>query len=209
MKEKKQVAKAHYEFNSYMKKTRWNSLWHQLDEVIKLHPKNVLEIGHGSGTFKEVATLFGLKVETLDIDSDLQPDFVGSVTSLPFTDNCYDVVCAFQVLEHLPYTNALCAFRELSRVCRNYIVISLPDAKIMWRYHFHIPKIGKLDTLIPRPFLRARPHIFDGQHYWEINKKGYPLIRIVQDFSVGGMQLLKTYRVHENPYHRFFVFRKY
>lgn len=50
-------------------------------------------------------------------------------------------------------------------------------------------------------------HVFDGEHHWEIGKKGYLLKKIIDDLSQKS-KLLKTYRVPENPYHRFFVFEK-
>lgn len=206
MNEKKQVDKSHYEFERYMSKERWNSVWHQLDEVIRLKPESVLEIGPGPGVFKHTASLFGIKVETLDLDSELAPDHVCSATALPFANNTYDVVCAFQMLEHLPYEEALRAFREMVRVSRRSVVISLPDSKIVWRYQFHIPKSGTFETFIPRPSLRTQLHQFDGEHYWEISKKGYHLARIIRDFSEYA-SLLRNYRVPENPYHRFFVFQ--
>jgi ubiquinone/menaquinone biosynthesis C-methylase UbiE len=176
-----------------------------LDEVIRLKPANVLEIGPGPGAFKQMPTLFGLRVETLDLDPDLKPDHVGSATALPFADASYDVVCAFQMLEHLPYQAALQAFSEMVRVSRRHVVISLPDARPVWPYWIHIPKFGNLALLFPRPIMKQPEHVFDGEHHWEINKKGYGLGRVIKDFG-RLCQLTKTYRVFENPYHRFFVF---
>lgn len=202
----KQVDKSHYEFQRYMGKPRWISIWHQLDEVLQLKPESVLEIGPGPGTFKHVAELFDLQVETLDLDPELGPDHVGSATELQFSDKSYDVVCAFQMLEHLPYKDALRAFAEMARVSRHYVVISLPDAKPVWRYHFYIPKIGLFDWLLPKPFHSLEKHKFDGEHYWEIGKREYSLNRILKDFATVS-QLVRTYRVTENPYHRFLIFR--
>jgi len=51
-------------------------------------------------------------------------------------------------------------------------------------------------------------HNFDGEHYWEIGKFGYPLKKIVEDIQRAGFEVKKTYRVLEFPYHRFFVLRK-
>jgi predicted SAM-dependent methyltransferase len=205
MKHKKQVNKTHYQFHRYLKKPRWSSLWHQLDEVIKLKPENVLEIGPGAGVFKQNAAHFNIQVETLDLDPELKPDYVGSADSLPFANNSYDVVCAFQMLEHLPYEIALRAFSEMARVSKKNIVISLPDSTIVWRYTFYIPKLGSYTLHIPRPRLRAPTHKFDGEHYWEIGKKGYELNKITSDFKKFA-NLIATYRVEDNPYHRFFVF---
>lgn len=204
---KKQVDKSIYEFDRYMSKQRWCSFWHQLDEVQKLKPSGVLEIGPGPGLFKIVAGAVGLKVETLDLDPELNPDHVGSVTSMPFGDATYDVVCAFQMLEHLPYDVSLQALNEMVRVCRRNVVISLPDARPVWRYQVHLPKLGIHDFLVPRPQFRPAEHAFDGEHYWEINKLGYPLSKVLSDFERRA-KLINTYRVLDNPSHRFFVFEK-
>lgn len=204
MKPEKQVTRAHYEFSRYMSKARWASVWHQLDEILKLQPSNVLEVGPGPGLFKTVAGVFGIPVETLDLDPELKPDHVGSVTEIPLAGGSYDLVCAFQVLEHLPYEQSCEAFSEMVRVARRHVVISLPDAQPVWPYRLHFPKLGTRDFLVPRPRLRAPSHKFDGEHHWELNKLGWPMAKILVDYK--GVRLVKTYRVHENPYHRFFVF---
>lgn len=203
----KQVEKSHYDFRNYMGKGRWNSVWHQLDEITRLLPESVLEIGPGPGLFKTLAKSFGLDVKTLDFDPELNPDYVGSATDIPLSSNSFTVVCAFQVLEHLPYKDSLRAFEEMVRVARRNVVISLPDASVAWRYQMHFPKIGSFDALLQRPFERSDVHVFDGEHYWEINKLGYGLDKLKKDFC-SRCHLDRTYRVKENPYHRFFVFSK-
>jgi len=45
----KQVDKSIYEFNRYMTKERWSSVWYQLNEVQRLKPEKVLEVGPGPG----------------------------------------------------------------------------------------------------------------------------------------------------------------
>lgn len=205
----RQVDRSHYEFRKYVHKPRWASMWHQLDEVIRLEPNRVLEIGPGPGLFKVTALALGVAVETLDIDPNLEPDHIASVFTMPFEDSAYDVVCAFQVLEHLPFEKSKMAFSEMARVAKKAIVISLPDAATRWPVSIHIPMIGLIDFLIPKPRLVAPQHVFDGEHYWEINKKGYSLEKIINEFSSSApLKLEKTYRVTENPYHIFFVFIK-
>jgi predicted SAM-dependent methyltransferase len=207
MKYKKQVDVSHYNFDQYFNIERWSSIWHQLDQAIKIKPTSVLEIGQGLGIFKNMGNLFGLNVETLDLDPDLKPDYVGSVTEMPFEDNKYDLVCAFQVLEHLPYEDAIIAFNEMLRVSRVKVLISLPDSKVLWRYHFYIPMFGPVDFFLPRFTLRKTKHEFDGQHYWEINKKGFELKKIIADLTINA-NLISTYRIVENKYHRFFLLEK-
>ncbi|WP_084154756.1 class I SAM-dependent methyltransferase [Polycyclovorans algicola] len=203
----KQVDKSHYDFERYIRKPRWASMWHQVAEVLAFEPSTVLEIGPGPGVFKALASRFGPRVETLDIDPDLKPDHVVPADEMPFEDNAFDVVCAFQMLEHVPYEKSLAIFAEMSRVSSKGLVISLPDAASRWPLAVHIPRIGLKWLSIPRPRLRPMVHNFDGEHYWEINKAGYPASKVAEDLlSAASVKLIKTFRVDENPYHRFFVF---
>lgn len=50
---------------------------------------------------------------------------------------------------------------------------------------------------------------FDGELYWEINKAGYPLRKVMGEMQRARFEIKKTYRVFEMPYHRFFVLGKY
>ncbi|MBI3962465.1 MAG: hypothetical protein HY335_06920 [Deinococcus sp.] len=77
-----------------------------------------------------------------------------------------------------------------------------------YRIDIQIPRRGDFKRLITLPRLRAPVHEHDGQHYWEISKAGYALRRVLGDMRAAGFQVVKTYRVFENPYHRFFVLRK-
>lgn len=206
----KQVDKSHYEFRKYVHKNRWASMWHQLDEVIKMNPERVLEVGPGPGLFKAAAGALGVHVETLDIDPELKPDHLASVFAMPFKSGAYDVVCAFQMLEHLPFDKSKEAFEEMTRVASKGVVISLPDAAKRWPISIHVPKIGMVSFLIPKPQLVAPRHDFDGEHYWEINKAGYPLKKVTDLFlKVGSVKLVRTFRVQEYAYHRFFIFEKH
>lgn len=205
----KQVEPSHYKFSKYVTKQRWISIWHQLDEVIRLNPEKVLEIGPGPGLFKSSASVFGIKVETLDIDSELKPDHIASVFSLPFDDDSFDVVCAFQMLEHLPFENSKLAFSEMVRVSRKAVIISIPDSAKLWPISFTLPKFGLVYFLLPTPRLRPPTHLFDGEHYWEINKAGFSLKKIKNELIKSAPVILtKTFRIPENPYHHFFIFSK-
>lgn len=205
----KQVDKSHYSFQEYMGMNRWASVWHQINEVMKLSPKNVLEIGPGPGIFKAAGLVFDLMVETLDIDPDLKPDYIASVFEMPFNDGAYDVVCAFQMLEHLPFDESMRAFKEMTRVANSYVVISLPNAARGWPVSITLPKLGQLKFIIPRLRFKLPIHEFDGEHFWEINKAGFSLNKVLKEFEViTSLNLVKTFKVHENPYHQFFVYKK-
>jgi len=62
--------------------------------------------------------------------------------------------------------------------------------------------------LVPLSRLKNPTHKFDGEHYWEIGKAEYPLSKIINEIQKAGFKIEKTYRVFENPYHRFFILRK-
>lgn len=206
---KKQVDKEHYEFSSYMNKPRWVSIWHQVDEILKSKAKSVLEIGPGIGLLKNIMASYKVEVKTLDIDPDLDPDYLINADEMVFFDNSFDAVCAFQVLEHMEFCESVKVLKEMARVSKKTVIISLPDATTSWASTVNIPKLGVKKFIMKRPFYKAPQHIFDGEHYWEIGKKGFLLESIIKDFITStGLTLIKTYRVHENQYHRFFVFEK-
>lgn len=204
----KQVNAEHYDFACYMEKSRWMSLWHQMDEILKVQPETVLEVGKGAGVLGPLLKHYDIDYRSADIDPDLKPDHIASVTDLPFKDNTFDVVCCFQVLEHIPYKFFQQGITELLRVAKEKVIISLPDAKRIWQYSFHIPKKGNVRMDVQRPQLRPQKHVFDGEHYWEINKEGYLLKDIVNAMEACGTKVDTSYRVIDNPYHHFFVLVK-
>ncbi len=206
----KQVEKDHYLFSNYMNKNRWSSIWCQLNEVYQLSLNSVLEIGPGPGVFKATAAAIGIKIDTVDLDPELQPDYIASATSLPFADQSYDIVCAFQMLEHLPFEDSLKALAEMSRVAKKNIIISLPDVLTLIILRIKLPKLKEYQLNIPVPLNKIKTHVFDGEHYWEINKRNYSLKKVQNAFlaSTPSIKLVRTYRNPQNPYHRFFIFEK-
>lgn len=204
-----QVNESHYRFQTYMHKERWISLWHQIDEIIKQNPGSALEIGPGSGLLKNALQAYGLPLKTADIDPNLNPDYLGSADNLPIPDHEFDVVCAFQVLEHMPFDISMNALREMQRIARRAIIISLPDATPSWATTLNLPMIRTLRFALQKPIYKPPKHKFDGEHYWEIGKRGYLLGSVLTAMeSLPSIHLSRTYRVHENQYHRFFIFEK-
>ncbi len=196
---------------SYFDKARWISQYRQIREVLGCGPASVLEIGTGPGVLGAVVKLQGVRYQSMDIDPALGPDIVGSVTDIPLGDGQFDVVCCFQVLEHLPYECLERSLSEMLRVAKNRVVVSLPDARPARAVSLFRPRKGPKAVVLDSPFWRATEHAFDGQHYWEINKRGYRLRDIRNGMEklalARGFTSVKTYRVPENTYHRFFVIR--
>lgn len=202
------IGASHYRFSSYMTPERWQSVYHQLREVLECGGNSVLEIGKGDGTLGALLTHYGLAYASIDLDQTLRPDLVGSVTQLPIKSNAVDVVCCFQVLEHLPFDQFRSAVCELARVSAANLIISLPDARRIWEFSAHRSKRRTRRLRISIPRLGPHEHRFDGQHYWEIGARGYSLTVIRREMEASGLELLRTFRAPANPYHRFFVAKK-
>lgn len=202
-----QVEPNHYFNKSYDSKERFISYWHQINEFVRLEPDSVLEIGIGSGFVSKYLKERDINITTLDFDLNLNPDRVGSVLDIPFEDNSFEVVGCYEVLEHLPFENFNKALAEIFRISKSCAILSLPDVNRVYRVYVHLPKVGVFKKLIPLPQLK-NIHKFDGEHYWEIGKVGYPLSKIVCKIQKSGFKIEKTYRVFEQPYHRFFILKK-
>ncbi len=195
-----QVEQSHYLGLNYDTKERFCSYWHQIDEVLKAGPK-CLYIGVGNGLVPDYLKKIAKKdISTLDFDPALNPDIVGSVLQIPVKDHSFDSVACFQVLEHLPWTDFDQAIKELKRVSKGKVIISLPNAGKTFK--FFLPRLGW--KFIPRPYIK-KEHRFNGQHYWEINKRNYPEAKILACFTYNNLKILKHYRVFEFPYHHFFI----
>lgn len=203
-----QVEPKHYSDIKYDSKKRFCSYWHQINEIFSLNPEKVLEIGIGNSFVSKYLKERGINILTLDIDNRLNPDVAGSVLDIPFLSKSFDVVACYELLEHLPFNDLHKALSEIWRVTKRYAILSLPDSNSAFPESLTIPRVGKIRVLITLPKLRKREHRFDGQHYWEIGKSGYPLSRISKEIEKTGFRIKNTYRIFEHPHHRMFILQK-
>ena len=204
---KPQVDPDHYA-QGYDTRRRFPSYWNQIDQIRRVDPESILEVGIGNGFVGRYLRNEGFSHHGVDFDARLEPDTVASVTQLPFEDHSHDVSCCFETLEHLPWSDFVPALRELARVSRRVVLISLPDVTPFVRL-----KLGAgfrktlLDLALDYRRLLPKKHRFDGQHYWEIGKRDYPLERVRSAIETAGLTVLRTHRDYEDPYHRFFACR--
>lgn len=198
-----QVNKKHYAFGAYGFEGRFVSYHYQLKEVLNREPESILEVGVGDRVFgnfikNNTATTY----TSVDIAEDLHPDVVGSITALPFPDKKFDIACAFEVLEHISFNQFDTAVGELARVAKRYIVVSLPHFGPMLSFSFKIPLLPQICMAFKIPYPKL--HVFNGQHYWEIGKQGYPIGLIRQKLSAHG-KIVADYIPFNSAYHHFFV----
>jgi ubiquinone/menaquinone biosynthesis C-methylase UbiE len=103
-------------------------------------PSSLLDVGFGRGTFLWpcMEAFPGIKITGIDIDPSRVKDLDciskgglqqvagvhADVTDMPFEDRSFDVATALEVLEHVPdYGEAM---RELKRVARRFVAMSVP-----------------------------------------------------------------------------------
>lgn len=188
-----------------MTKGRWCSVWHQARLVSECKPREMLEVGVGSGLMGFLCREMGIHYRSVDLVEALGPDIVASVQEIPLPDRSVDLACAFQVLEHIPYDDSRRGFRELCRVSRRDVLLSLPHARWSLSAILVMPILGTFHALVPSPLPPLGKMI--PSHRWEIGRPGFPLRRIVSDFG-SEARLVRTFRVPENPYHQFFHFQR-
>jgi SAM-dependent methyltransferase len=199
-----QVTPAHYQ-NNYDHRRRFVSYFNQINIVRRAKAERILEVGIGNGFISRYLREQNMALHTVDFDERLRPDTVASVTNLPFPDSSFDTVCCFETLEHLPWERFALAVAELVRVSSRKVLLSLPDVTPFFRvrlaYRFDVPLVNWCKDY-HLPF--APKHEFDGQHYWEIGKKGFPKRKIIATLKEAGLCVNRAYRDYDDPFHRFF-----
>jgi len=193
-------------FKKYDNRDRWMSYWQQIESVLSLEPKKVLEIGIGNKTVTNYLREHGVEVVTLDINENLKPDIVASVEKMTLPDESFDVVLAAEILEHLPFEKFETCLKEIKRVTKKYAVISLPHWGWTFYLIFKAPLLKKIQFLFK--ISGVLKHKFNGEHFWEIGKKCYPLSKIKKEIERAGFRILKDFITPDSPYHHFFVLEK-
>lgn len=203
MSHEKQVGKYNYDFNRYSSVGRWVSYFHQLKEIFECSPKSVLEVGPGDhvvGSYLKNNT--DVVYKSIDIADDLNPDILGSVTNMPIEDGSFDVVVAFEILEHIPFEDFEKAVQEMKRVAKKYVLISLPHFGPPVKFSFKVPFLPELKFAFKIPY--PRTHIFNGQHYWEIGKKRFSPKKI-RSLIEKHLIIQKDFVPFESQYHHFYI----
>jgi SAM-dependent methyltransferase len=133
-----------------------NHWWFKIREKIILQqlrgsglgtvPLSILNLGAATGRSTEVLQSFG-QVTSVEIDpkacqflrDQLKIEvFEASVTALPFPDQSFDLICAFDVIEHVEEDGL--AIRELKRVCKRggKLYLTVPAYPFLWSQHDRI-----------------------------------------------------------------------
>ena len=205
--DEREIDPKQYQTRFYQSLGRFVSYWHQVDEVRRVNPATVLEIGPGNGFVADYLRRLEYDVVTLDVNQDLIPDVVGSITAMPFDDGSFDVVTACEVIEHLPFDLVKTALAEVRRVTRAHVILSIPDKSPSFRCHISATGIRPLQFFahagVPMP-----KRLLSLDHEWELGLRGFPMRRLKSVIRDAGLCIERTYRVFQNTTCRFFVVTK-
>jgi hypothetical protein len=110
-------------------------------DILPIELESLLDVGAGNGAFlstlerrKLPCKLHGLERSQEAINQSIcrAPIAYGSLESLPFDDESFDLVSALEVIEHLPHSIFEAGLREMSRVARRHVLVSVPYRERRW-----------------------------------------------------------------------------
>jgi SAM-dependent methyltransferase len=128
-------------------------------------PIKILNVGVATGRSSEALSAVG-EVTSIEYDVDCWEytkartglEIINaSILDIPFEDNSFDMVCSFDVVEHVQEDSL--AVSELKRVCKDggVVFITVPALMSLWSHHdvvnHHVRryKIGEIDKLFNTP----------------------------------------------------------
>ncbi len=126
---------------------------------------SILNIGVATGATNNILKKYG-RVTSVEYDKECalftfeesgEQIIAASVQDLPFRSDSFDLVCAFDVIEHVE--NDERAVSEMQRVCRKRgrIFITVPAFMILWSHHDVVNqhkrryKINEIESLFEKP----------------------------------------------------------
>lgn len=193
----------------YNHKPRWYSYYHQFQNIFNHNPESVLEIGTGSGITAKILRENNIKVVTVDNDPKTNPDIVGDVLKLPFKNNSFDMTVAFEILEHLPFSSFSMALKEMGRVARNNVIISLPDhGKSLLRLTFKLPFTKEKNIQLRIPAINNKKYWAPCGHHWEMGNIDYPYLKVAKEIEKSGLKIMESYIPNESAWTRYFILKK-
>ncbi|OFZ00579.1 MAG: hypothetical protein A3K10_04115 [Bacteroidetes bacterium RIFCSPLOWO2_12_FULL_31_6] len=150
----------HFERENWWFVVRYKIINYFLNKYLTNKSKiKILNIGVATGYSTELLMKYG-EVVSLEYDKDcckfisekLNIEVIhGSITSLPFEDESFDLVCAFDVIEHVEDDEL--GVQEIRRVCKKngLVFITVPAFMSLWSRHdeinFHFRRYKKNQIL--------------------------------------------------------------
>lgn len=157
----------------------WFRYYYLVKNVIHLGGKNILEIGTGSGLVKNCLEPIVSNYKVLDINPNLNPDFLGDVRIYnKKLENKFDIIIAADVLEHMPFSDLPKTIKNIFSYLKkssSYALITIPHrcSNFLFMSPTQIPHVFRVPTgflsfgSFWRRFIKRKIWI-DPHHEWEI-----------------------------------------
>lgn len=185
---KPQVPHEIYQEGDYIDSYRLDTYKEQIRQVVRHNPLSVLEVGIGNKWVYNELKKRGVNVIGYDYAKALKPEVIGNVISLPFNDNSFDVALCAEVLEHLPFNKSMEGLRELKRVTKRFLILTLPQLDLDDRFFRK---------------LKSKPFTFQGEHYWELGSGPCSLRTIKHIFEQEELKLFDCFAFNVFRLYRF------
>jgi len=110
-----------------------------------------LDIGCGQGflvleALRNDIDAYGIDISKYALENSLIIDRVryGSITNIPFEDEMFDVISAFDVVEHVNQRDAAKAFSEMHRVlrCNGLLILTTPNPCAMGNWVYDLTHVN-------------------------------------------------------------------
>ena len=195
----------------------WLSYFHQINEILKLCTPGcrILEIGPGNFFTTDILRRLQLEVVTLDRDPESGADVICDVRDLTLEQRSFDVTCAFQVLEHVPFAAFGSILTKLCAATRRACVLSLPEPGLQIGAFFQVshdlvPRwfrqfgdVVSLSAKLSRPTHQA-PVPVPG-HQWAVGRRGFSRRTIEREMNAAGFRIVRRFNPPLSMYFLFYV----
>ncbi len=138
---------------------------------------SVLNLGCSIGGDNYALNTLGFKAYGIDIseyainNSIAERCIVGDIKEMPYKDQCFDNVFAFDIMEHIPMDYLMQSIGEIKRVTKQVFLARMPFEKTLERHAWHIAD-GMYDHFThfePQRWLELLNSVFVGfkRTHWE------------------------------------------
>lgn len=113
----------------------------RIDAIYKMLPtdtQSILDVGCGNGIFCNFVAKQRPSTRVVGFDRSITAlEYVqsekkqGDITALPFQDYEFDCATVLEVLEHLPIPAFITAKKEIARVAKKQIIVSVPNSQLL------------------------------------------------------------------------------
>ena len=202
----RKLSMEYYHSDNYFSYDRLWSYSEQIQHIMRMQPRNLIEIGVGNGFVSEFLRKTGIDVKTFDINPDLQPDVVAPVQEVGdfIEPGEYDLISCCEVLEHLPFEEFEPIVREFSCLAER-LFLTLPvfgTRRIGFGGLVQLPGFSRWLGLWLRLPKRRQP--LPDMHFWEIDYSKQTRKERIMQILRKHYRDVETGLFKANPYHRYF-----